>query len=226
MLTIIKRIAALFGGALLTANAFANPIGGNVVAGSVSFSQNAGALTIQSSQQSSIINWSEFSIAPSESLIFSHPSPSASVLNRVTGGAPTFISGNISTNGNLYLINPAGFFFASGSRIEAQSIVLSTLNMNDADFLTGNLSFENNPASGPILFSDFVTLQVGGTISLFSGGTITLGSAPLLGGNLVIQNGGIGNLNLSPVPEPWTVGMLLAGLGLLGLIAQFRKHGA
>jgi hypothetical protein len=34
-----------------------------------------------------------------------------------------------------------------------------------------------------------------------------------------------GALNLAPVPEPATYGMLLGGLGLLGYMARRRKQG-
>ncbi|MFZ3289766.1 MAG: FxDxF family PEP-CTERM protein [Telluria sp.] len=32
------------------------------------------------------------------------------------------------------------------------------------------------------------------------------------------------NLNLAPVPEPETYGMMLAGLGILGMLSRRRKN--
>jgi hypothetical protein len=44
------------------------------------------------------------------------------------------------------------------------------------------------------------------------------------GGNTVGGNGPSGELTISPVPEPETYAMMLAGLGLLGLAARRRKQ--
>lgn len=68
-----------------------------------------------------------------------------------------------------------------------------------------------------------------------SGGTLETGalSPTALSGDLVLTVIGFaggnasyaGTLNVSPVPEPETYGMMLGGLAVLGLIARRRKQG-
>ncbi|MEC5126563.1 filamentous hemagglutinin N-terminal domain-containing protein, partial [Verrucomicrobiales bacterium BCK34] len=84
----------------------ANPTGGVVVHGDVSFSGGAGNLQINQSSQQAIINWADFSIDAGELAQFNQPGVNAAVLNRVTGGNPSAIHGALKANGNVLVINP------------------------------------------------------------------------------------------------------------------------
>src|SRR5690242_18624417 len=67
--------------------AFANPLNGQVAAGSASITgQGTATVTINQSTQSVIINWNSFNIATGELTKFVQPGASAIALNRVTGG--------------------------------------------------------------------------------------------------------------------------------------------
>jgi hypothetical protein len=75
------------------------------------------------------------------------------------------------------------------------------------------------------------TMLGSGSIDLWS-----LSSAHLAAGDYYVQvsgrlvsdtSGSFGaNINLAPVPEPETYGMMLAGLGILGFLARRRKDAA
>jgi trimeric autotransporter adhesin len=86
----------------------ANPSGGVVVHGDVSFSGGAGNLQINQSSNKAIINWADFSIDAGELTQFNQPGVGAALLNRVTGGNPSAIHGALKANGNVFVINPNG----------------------------------------------------------------------------------------------------------------------
>ena len=95
----------------------------------------------------SIINWQSFSIAPGELTRFVQQNASSSVLNRITGQNPSQILGALQSNGKVFLINPNGIVFGANSRVDVNGLVASSLNLTDADFLSGSSS--SAPAATP-----------------------------------------------------------------------------
>ncbi len=66
-------------------------------------------------------------------------------LNRVTGGNPSAIYGNLQSNGTLYLVNPSGIVVGPSGRIDTASFLASTLDVSNQQFLGGgNLEFAGN----------------------------------------------------------------------------------
>ncbi|MEY3548063.1 MAG: hypothetical protein RLZZ552_430, partial [Verrucomicrobiota bacterium] len=63
-------------------------------------------------------------------------------LNRVTGSEASVISGALSANGNVFLVNPNGVLFNAGAQVDVGGLVASTLSIRDNDFLAGNYVFE------------------------------------------------------------------------------------
>ena len=104
---------------LLKLETAANPIGGQVTAGSASFEGGASALTIRQSSDRGIIHWEDFSIGKSESVKFLQPGASSAILNRVTGGKRSDLLGALQANGHVYLINPSGILIGAGAVINA-----------------------------------------------------------------------------------------------------------
>ena len=73
--------------------AAANPIGGQVTAGSATISQpSASSTTITQQTEKAIINWQSFSIGQGETTAFRQPDAKAITLNRVTGIDPSKIA--------------------------------------------------------------------------------------------------------------------------------------
>ena len=129
----------------------ANPTGGAVVAGSATIGAAGKTLTINQSTTSAIINWQTFSIASGETTKFIVPSSSASTLNYVLSGNPSQIYGNLSSNGQLFLINPAGILVGSTGRIDTAGFLGSTLNANNNQYLSGgNLQFSGDSTASVI----------------------------------------------------------------------------
>lgn len=129
-------------GAAAPLAAFANPTGGHVVAGSASISNpSANGTVVHQNTQGAIINWQQFSIGSGQYVQFVQPSSSAVVLNRVTGGNASVILGNITANGQVFLVNPFGILFGKSAVVDAQGFVASTLDLSNSDFMHSHYAF-------------------------------------------------------------------------------------
>ena len=134
--------AAVGFGALSPLMALANPTGGQVVGGQASITApNGNRMVIDQTSQNAVINWQQFSVGANQYVQFLQPNSSAVVLNRVIGNDPSRIFGNISANGQVFLVNPNGILFGKGAVLDAAGVVASTLDMRDSDFMQGNYMF-------------------------------------------------------------------------------------
>ena len=89
---------------------FALPTGGTVQAGSATIdSVSSQQIIIQQSTEKAIIDWQAFGIESTEHVDF-QLSQGGVTLNRVTGNDPSNIFGKLTSNGDLWLINPMVFF--------------------------------------------------------------------------------------------------------------------
>lgn len=126
------------------------PTGAAVQAGSATFSQAGNALTVTNSNRA-IINWNSFSVGSGGSVQFVQPGASSAVLNRVVAANPSLIYGPVTSNGQVFLVNPNGIIVGPSGRIDAAGISLSTGNISNADFLGGNIRFDAPAANSAIV---------------------------------------------------------------------------
>ena len=157
--------------------ATANPLDPTVASGSAIFNATGNTLRIENSP-GAVINWRSFSIGSGELTHFQQPSAASQVLNRVTGGDPSVILGRLTSNGHVFLLNPNGIAFGPGSTVDVAGLVASTLNLSNADFLAGRLSF-SAPAGAAGIRND-------GTLQAATGGRIYL-VAPTLENHGIIS---------------------------------------
>ncbi|WP_179401440.1 beta strand repeat-containing protein [Burkholderia guangdongensis] len=168
---IASAVAALFAASVATPSC-ANPTGAQVVSGSVSVSSPAaGQMNITQGTPNAIVNWNTFSIGANEAVTIAQPSASAALLNRVLGNDESVIAGRLQANGRVFLVNPAGVIFAPGSSVNVGSMIASTLDISDADFLAGHFRFVGTSAA-PVGNAGTLTARDGGTIALL-GGTVS-----------------------------------------------------
>ncbi|MGU7775905.1 beta strand repeat-containing protein [Burkholderia sp. MR1-5-21] len=168
--TIAGAAAALF--AAYAQPALANPTGAQVVSGSVSVnSPSAGQMNITQGTPNAIVNWNTFSIGASEGVSIVQPSATSALLNRVVGNDQSVIAGHLHANGRVFLVNPAGVIFTPGSSVNVGSMIASTLNIADGDFLAGKYRFVG-ASTAPVANAGTLTAQDGGTIALL-GGTVS-----------------------------------------------------
>jgi filamentous hemagglutinin family protein len=150
--------------AQLAANA--TPTGGMVTAGSASIAQAPADTTVTQTSQRAAIDWQSFNVGSQAQVSFKQPNSAAIALNRVTGGDLSRIDGKITANGQIVLINQSGVVFAKGSQVNAESVVVSTSNITDKNFMAGNMAFTGAPNPGAKIVND---------------GSITAGQAGLVG---------------------------------------------
>ncbi len=108
-----------------------------------------GQMLIQQTSARAGLDWTAFSIAAGERVQVQQPGSSAVLLNRVLGDNPSAIYGSLSSNGNVWLINPRGIVFGAQSRVDVGGLVASTLSLSTADFAAGRLHLRSDAgASG------------------------------------------------------------------------------
>ena len=181
----------------LTSPTLANPSGATVRNGQVQIS--GGVHTqIQQLTDRAIVDWQSFSIANGESVQFLQPSQLAVILNRVTGGDPSEILGQLSANGNVFLINPNGILFGPTATVNVGGLVASTLNITDGDFLSGNYSFfqEEGRDLAAVVNQGQIQITDAGYAVLVAPTVINEGTIIARAGNLVLASGEQATLDL------------------------------
>ncbi|WP_454774145.1 YDG domain-containing protein [Janthinobacterium tructae] len=183
--------------------ALAGPAGGTVVAGQATINGTPGATVINQGSQNAVINWANFNINKGESVQFVQPNSNAVALNRVLGSDGTTILGNLSANGKVFIVNPNGVLFGQGASVNTADLVASTLDINNADFMSGKYQFSGN-GTGKVLNQGSISAP-GGYVALLGAnvsneGTIQarLGSVALAAGRAItLDVAGDGLLNVA-----------------------------
>jgi len=173
---------ALPGGALPNFNA--------LVAGQAQLSQNGNQLTIAQGSNQAILNWNSFNIGNQASVRFVQPGVDSVALNRVLSNDPSSLLGQLSANGKVWLINPAGILVGQGARIDVGGFVASTLPVRDEDFLAKRLSFGSTAAATGVVRNDGrITTPQGGSVYLVGAGVENAGLIRAPGGEVLLAAG-------------------------------------
>lgn len=149
------------------APAFALPLGGTVVSGKadiLGFESNS-QMSINQHTDKLITNWTDFSIAAGQKVVFNQPSASSVALNRVIGTNVSSIKGQMDANGRVFLVNPNGIVVGQGAQINVGSLIATTKDIKDADFLAGKYTF-SGVSNAEISNSGTINAQPGGSIAL------------------------------------------------------------
>ena len=144
----------------------------------------------------------------------------------------TNTTGNLWTGGFNATPSPLGAFtdiftftpnatFGSTAQAFLANLSVTGSDASAINFTSANLNgISLTGFGGPTVFG-YAQGQVLAQTSLLFNGPLTL---TVMGNTNGGSYGGTFNLNLAPVPEPETYGMLLAGLGVLGVLARRRKQ--
>lgn len=170
-----STIAMLAGGHVAPAlaqdaPASAMPTAGSVVSGNVALpSPVFGNQTVTQTSERAVINWGSFNVGTGQTLTFAQPSVNSATLNRVTGDTTSTIAGTVNATGSVFLVNPNGIqITASGAVNVGRGFVASTLDINDADFMSGQGTFTGN--GGLVSNSGTITVTgSGGFVGLLGG---------------------------------------------------------
>lgn len=177
----------------------------------------AGALNITAPDKS-ILTWQSFNINQPDTINYLLPSTTASVLNNVAGGAASTIAGAINSNGNVYVLNPAGIVISQTAQIITGGFYASTVAEPSSFFTTtGTLNFTGSATNDVVVQSDgqVTAGQVAQIQALGTGNKITLAGRSVLVeganlfGNVTLQSAATGKVNLAQTSD--TVGRPQAG---------------
>jgi filamentous hemagglutinin family protein len=93
------------------------------------------------------LNWQTFNIGRENTVRFNQPSSTSAALNRVydPNANPSRILGNLIANGQVYLINRNGIVFGEGAKVDVNSLVASTLDVDPDLFELGLSQAIDNP---------------------------------------------------------------------------------
>jgi len=190
----LVAVAACF----CVAPVLSNPVNPVVVNGTASFNQVGNVLTVTNSN-GAIINWDKFSIQAGETTHFRQASASSSVLNRVLND-PTAIYGTLSSNGKVWLVNPAGIMVGPGGRVDVAGFVASTLNVTNADFLAARHLFVNDGNARNVINQGEIRTPAGGSVYLIGSNAANEGIISTPGGETILAAGATVSLVDSATP--------------------------
>jgi filamentous hemagglutinin family protein len=166
----------------IVGTAHALPQNGQVVAGTGTVAQAGVAMTVTQTSPKLAINWQGFDIAAGQKVTFVQPGASSIVLNRVLGQNPTSILGNLTANGQVFVINPSGIMFGAGSQVNVGGLVASSHSISDADFQAGIYRFSGAGVSGTVSNQGRITAADGGYV-VFIGPVVSNGRIAADGGS-------------------------------------------
>jgi filamentous hemagglutinin family protein len=112
-----------------------------VTAGQATFTNPDVHTQVIHAEDKTAINCKTFNVGKDEIVRFVQPHNKASVLCRVTGKEASIIEGRLDANGRLFLVNPHSIFFRETAQVNVHSLIASTLNIKDEDFVKGNYRF-------------------------------------------------------------------------------------
>ncbi len=165
------------------------PVDPNVVHGDAVIDTVGTHMSITNSPNA-IINWQGFSIGSNHSVHFQQQDAASQVLNRVAGNNPSEILGNLSSNGGVWLINPHGVIFGENARIDVGSLIASSLDISNLDFLANRYHFnavENG--SGSVFNQGEIRTSLGGRIWMIGEQVQNEGLIQSPQGNIVLAAG-------------------------------------
>ncbi len=163
----------------------------------------------------SVINCKKFNVGKEETVHFIQPSPKAKALCRVTGKEASIIEGTLKADGRLFLVNPQSIYFRETAKVDVHSLVASTLNIQDEDFVKGNYKFflDSDAKDSAIVIKGQITA---GQDAVFMAPQITnravikatLGKVAFLGGELITLNFEGDSLISFAIDEPLKKGFI------------------
>lgn len=184
-------IALLFAGPVLAVSPTALPTGEQVSQGQATFARSGSTLAVHQASQNAEIRWQSFDIGSQARVAFQQPNASAIAVNRILGVNGSQIMGQLSANGQVFLINPNGILFGRGAQVDVGGLVASTLDLAQADYSAGRFVFQGS--GGRVENQGRVNA---GRLLLLGGEAVNSGALNAPGGSIELAAGGRATLTL------------------------------
>ena len=229
----LSRLSAALASCFISGSVLALPTGANVAHGTAVIAQNGQVLTVTNSN-GAIINWQGFSIGAGETTRFIQPSAVSSVLNRVVTDNPSLILGHLQSNGQVFLINPAGIMVGAGARVDVAGFVASSLQLSDADFLAKRFHFTAVPGAGMVRNEGEIRTPTGGSVYMVAPQVGNAGFINSPAGEVILAAGQTVEIGDTATPgvraaitgdgKTTNVGQIVANAGTIGLVGALVKN--
>ena len=105
--------------------------------GSATVGVNGHTLTVDQSSQTAVLDWNSFNIGAGNNVAFNQPGSTSIALNNIHDANASQISGNLTANGQIYLVNTNGIVFGPNAAVNVNSLVATSLPISDAVFQSG-----------------------------------------------------------------------------------------
>ena len=152
-----------------TVGATTTPTGGSIVGGSGNIVQDGASVVINQASSKLVLNWQSFNLGQDASVRFNQPGASAVALNRILDQNPSQIFGQISSNGQVFLINTHGIIFGTTAQVNVGGLVASTLDLTPTDFLSNHFNLNAVGGGAGIVNHGTIAAASGGSVSLIGG---------------------------------------------------------
>jgi filamentous hemagglutinin family protein len=152
-----------------------------VTSGSASLAQSGGRMDITQTSPTATLNWQSFDIAAGNTVNFIQPSTNSVALNRIFEANPSQIFGTLTSNGQVYLLNPNGLIFGPHSVVNVGSLIASSLAISPAAIKDGIAgAIQDGSAAFQAVDADGNPIQNLGVIDIQSGASITANGGEVL----------------------------------------------
>ena len=183
-----------------TYNTYPLPNVEEVVSGEANIEYTDPTTMVIEASDNAIVNYSSFDIMENETVVVKLPSVDSEILNRVLGDSASQLMGGLSCNGVFILVNPSGIYVGPAANIDAAGLILSTRDILNSDFLSGNHLFQKiteDQAEKLLLNEGDIKIHDGGFGVLIAGAIENKGiiTAPI--GKIVLASGDAVKLDIS-----------------------------
>ncbi|HEY0197065.1 MAG TPA: MBG domain-containing protein [Rhodanobacter sp.] len=170
------------------------PSGFHPVSGGIGATAANNVLTVTQSTKGAIAEWTSFDIGSNATvnIVNSNFGAASVTLNRVVGPGTTQIFGHLNALGSVFLVNPGGVLFGTGSQLNVGSLVASTLDISNDNFNAGVGSGTfvfNNGSNATISNAGQISAGNKGLVAFLGGTTSNDGNINAPGGTIAMGGG-------------------------------------
>jgi len=184
------RIVFLF--IISTQTAFANPVvDPNIRPQGANITTSPNRVNVNQTSPQAIIQWQSFNINKGQTTHFVQ-TPNDVALNRINPQqGVSQIFGTLSGRGQIILVNQAGIFFARGAQVNVGSLIASTSDITNRNFLAGKYIFNiHDPRfAGSIINQGTIIAAQHGLVALLATSIDNNGIIHATLGNVILASG-------------------------------------
>lgn len=162
-------------------------------------------VTIRQTAQTALLNWRSLNVGAHTTLAFDQSAGGAAApgwvaLNRVIGGAPSLILGQITAPGHVLILNGNGILFAGSAQVNVGALLASTASITPAQFKSGGIYSPDLATPSFTGAAAPVIVQAGARIA-----TAPPATATAAGGSVILLGDDVTNAGSISTPDGQTI---------------------